>query len=146
MKQFILLFLIGLLVASCGSEAISEEGHEEAEADSQMQEIVQICYRNTKESEFSSEKYPSFDSVYVYMTLNQDGTVSGKYNDLPAEIDSKRSTFTGTLEDGVITAKATTISEGMEYEENYIFAMVDKELEVKKEGDVLYSLKKVDCE
>lgn len=144
MKRLTLLLFVLSLLASCGSNATTENDATD-EADSQMREAVDICFRNVIESALDIEELTLYDSAYVYMTLQQDGSVKGIFHDIPAEKDALRSHFVGILSDGVITANATVLSEGMEYEQEFIFKMVDNELEVETEGATIYSLKKVDC-
>lgn len=69
------------------------------------------------------------DSLYVRLDILGE-LVNGVYNWLPGEKDSKTGSFTGTLENGTVTALYTYDAEGMTAKEEVLFKVEDSGLRI----------------
>ncbi len=69
------------------------------------------------------------DTLYIRMDVLGE-LVNGTFNWLPQEKDSKRGSFKGTLENGVVTALYTYKAEGVAAKEEVLFKLVDGGLRV----------------
>ncbi len=75
------------------------------------------------------------DSLYIRLDILGE-LVNGAYNWLPAEKDAMTGTFTGTLENGVVTALYTYRAEGAMAKQEILFKLVDRGLLVGS-GDLV---------
>lgn len=71
----------------------------------------------------------AWDTLYIRMDVLGE-LVNGVYNQLPYEQDPTTGTFTGTLENGVVTALYTYTTEGMETRQEVLFKLVDGGLRI----------------
>jgi hypothetical protein len=139
-----MLFFVG-----CKSNGTQSENAQQAQNIEQGTENQQLCFLAVTENEpFISDgkKIQYNDSIYVYLTIDSENNVTGQYDWLPAERDSRRGEVRGKLVDGKIDAVCTFYAEGEEYEEPVTFEISDTEVIVKEGGEVINTLPKVDCQ
>lgn len=151
MKRFLILAitLSPLFWIACNNAETNTQTAEEATQAAQEVKLTQLCFLKVTETEpfeMDGKTIQYNDSVYVYLTIDVENNVTGKYDWLPAERDSRRGEVSGKLENGKIEANCTFYAEGEEYEESVTFQISDTEVIITEGAGESERLPKVDCQ
>ena len=153
MKRFLMLMLGVNMLFLMGCQNAETETGANQQSTQAVQEVTveneRLCFLEVTENEpfmMDGKKIQYNDSIYVYLTIDAKNNVTGQYDWLPAERDSRRGEVNGKLVDGKIEANCTFYAEGEEYEEPVVFEISDAEVVVKEGGEVINTLPKVDCQ
>lgn len=120
-----------LLLVACGSPGPATKDT----ASNAKEELVNEshCYlqvTKTPSAVVGTDTFPGTpDSLYVRLDILGE-LVNGVYDWLPGEKDSKTGSFTGTLENGTVTALYTYDAEGMTAKEEVLFKVDDGGLRI----------------
>lgn len=114
-----------ILLMACGTPDPPTKGTTPANT-KEAQVNVSHCYLQvTQHPPFvvDADTFPSTpDSLYIRLDLLGE-LANGVYNWLPGEKDSKTGSFTGSFENGIVTALYTYTAEGMTAKEEVLFQL-----------------------
>lgn len=122
-RNIVSLLSACILLVACGTPDPATK--DTAHANTQEKPVnVSHCYLQVTKAPpvvVDADTFPGTpDSLYVRLDILGE-LVNGVYNWLPGEKDSKTGSFTGTLENGTVTALYTYDSEGMTAKEEVLF-------------------------
>jgi hypothetical protein len=129
------VLLAGLFMAGCTGQAPSEKETvlpEQAPTVSRC--FLQVTAGDPIVVDGDTLERP-VDSLMVHLDITGE-LVNGEYNWLPQEKDQMTGSFTGTLENGVVTALYTYAAEGMTGKQEVLFKLAEDGLHVGS-GDMV---------
>lgn len=151
MKRFLfaVIILSPMFWTACNNAETTTQTAETPTDAAQTVELTQLCFLEVTANELFEMEGKTIqynDSIYVYLTIDADNNVTGQYDWLPAERDSRRGEVKGKLVEGKIDANCTFYAEGEKYEEPVTFKISDTEVIIMEGGAEVERLPKVDCQ
>ncbi len=115
-----------LLIVACGpgTSGGGDEGTTTPEEPENRSHCYLLVSRGAPQVNDTGLAPGPVDTLYIRMDVLGE-LVNGTYNWLPQEKDAKRGSFTGTLENGVVTALYSYTAEGVAAKEEVLFKLVD---------------------
>ena len=130
-RRFAPFVALLLLLAACGQagQRTKGEGEKSGPADEPVNEThcyLQVTHGAPVVRDTGLAPGP-VDTLYIRLDILGE-LVNGVYNWLPAEKDVMKGTFTGTMENGVVTALYTYRAEGKIAKQEILFKLTDRGL------------------